>query len=805
MRRLGVVGFGVWGISVRRLVVKKVVARVVPVKGFMIRPFAQPKGGAFLFVAGSVFLGLAGTVFISSAFVQPAMAQALARAVSSSDQERGQDQPKQRAEEHIVVKQERPALSYQTETGGKLGLSLQHNPATISVISDREMARKGTQISSEALQLAPGVQSSNASPGDPCQVVVRGFSETQVMIQRDGIYMGPTSMTCRLQNTFHFQSIELLQGPASVFQGQGAVGGIVDMRYKLPVLNQFHANALTSYGSFNTANLGGDVNIPLAETLAMRVDYSHMTSDYFVSGANPRNDDLTVSLLWKPVEEFTARLTVDYATDQLPTYFGTPLVPSARVSDTVGGMLSSSQGLGVSRSSLYRYYNVGNAQATSQNVLPTLHLDWQMTPDISLHSRTYFVYSKRRWQNAEVYSFVDGPGGTDSYGNAVPEGDIGRDRFYVYQNQHQVGQEFHAKIESDLDAGLQNTLVVGAQADYFRFLRQRGFPTTGDYADSVSLADPQNGLWENLPGLYPSFKSPTTYLNTAMFLEDVVTIQKKLRLIGGFRYDWMHLDRQNFNRDGRFNEATSFKGNYFPANFRLGAVYDVMPYVSTYASFSTGEDPPGSNLFLANKGDFEGLSHSYQEEIGIKADPWRGVFVTSLSFYNIDRTKILTTIDRNTVTTGGSQLSRGVEWQGVLHPLQDFTLDANVAYVYTRYGRNFHVGEIDASGNKVPNVAPVVANLWGIVSHVGEMPLDLGVGLRYVAARRGDYANTLRMNGYALVNLFAAWHAHEYLTVYGRINNVGNKRYVRWADVSYPSEVFLGEPRSFTISAQASF
>lgn len=112
---------------------------------------------------------------------------------------------------------------------------------------------------------------------------------------------------------------------------------------------------------------------------------------------------------------------------------------------------------------------------------------------------------------------------------------------------------------------------------------------------------------------------------------------------------------------------------------------------------------------------------------------------------------------------------------------------------------------MNAAGNRVPNVAPVIANIWSILPKVGGLPLDVGAGVRYISARRGDYDNSLRLNSYALVNVFAAWHAHEYLTIYGRINNIGNKRYVRWVDVNYPSEVFLGEPRSFTLSARASF
>lgn len=124
---------------------------------------------------------------------------------------------------------------------------------------------------------------------------------------------------------------------------------------------------------------------------------------------------------------------------------------------------------------------------------------------------------------------------------------------------------------------------------------------------------------------------------------------------------------------------------------------------------------------------------------------------------------------------------------------------------YSRYGSFHPSAALNASGNQVPNVPAVTANLWGIWSRVADLPLDLGAGLRYVSARKGDYANTLSLKDYALVNVFAGWHAYKGVTVYGRIDNIGNKHFVQWADTSYPGQILLGAPRSFSISVQAGF
>lgn len=686
--------------------------------------------------------------------------------------------------------------------GGKLGLSVQHNPATINVVQHDLMMQRGYARAENAADSAPGV-SSGGGPGSPAQLMMRGFTGNQILTLRDGVYFGPTTMVNRPQNTFNLESVQILKGPASVLYGQGAVGGTVDMRTRDPRFDGPHANALVSYGSFNTWNAGVGGSVPITQTLAVRADFSRTSSDGFVKGADPHSNDLTTTLLWKPSEKFTARLSMDYLTDRLSTYYGTPLVDLSQTGGRVGGLMSSTKGLGITRASLWRYYNVRDGKAGSVNATPTLHLDWHVSDHVLLHNTSYFIYSKRRWNNAESLSYISKSGAIDAAGTPIAPGRIARDRFYVYQNQHQVGDTLYSRFDFSV-LGISNRLVAGGDAYYLRFIRNRGFPDAG-YADSVSLASPEQTDLGSFAGEYPFKKSPTTMVQAGLFWEDVATIHDNLRVVGGFRYDWLSLDRQNYNQNGQFASGSSFKGHYNPNNFRIGPVYDLTKNVSLYGVYTTGEDPPGSNLFLANKGQFSRLSRARQGEIGVKASLWQGRFTTTLAFYDIRRTRVLVTTGPDTVATAGVQKSRGLEWQGDLAVTRHFSLSGNVGYTYSRYGSFRPSASVDASGNQVPNVPAITANMWGIWSRVYDLPLDLGAGLRYVSARKGDYANTLTLKDYALVNVFAGWHAYKGITVYGRIDNIGNKRFIQWADTGYSGQLLLGAPRSFSISAQADF
>lgn len=705
-------------------------------------------------------------------------------------------------EEHITTHGKVPVLRTAPVIGGRLGLSLQHNPTTINIVQRALMEQRGYAHAEEAADSAPGV-TSGGSPGNPAQLLMRGFTGNQILVLRDGIYYGPTTMVNRPLNSFNLESVQVLKGPSSVLYGQGAIGGTVDMRTRDPSFDAPHANALVSYGSFNTWNAGFGGSIPLTKTLAIRGDFSRTSSDGYIKGADPHSNDLTATVLWRPSNSFQARFGVDYLTDKLSSYYGDPLVPLAQTGDRAGGLLSSTQGLGLTRASLWRNYNVHDPRTGSVNATPTLHLTWQPTSRLTFHNKTYVLYAKRRWNNAEAYSYIDESGAQDAAGTPIATGRIGRDRFYIYQNQHQVGDTIDAQIDFSI-LGLENRLVIGGDAYYLRFIRNRGFPDA-TYADSVSLTSPEGGNLGDFPGEYPFRKSPTTMVEAAAFMEDVLTLRNNLRLVGGFRYDWLSLNRQNYNQNGAFNAATSFVGHYHPQNFRIGPVYDLTRDISLYGLYATGEDPPGANLFLANRGQFTRLSTSRQGEIGVKALVLNGRGTTTLSLFDIRRSRVLVATGPDSVATAGSQVSRGLEWQGELTLTRHWSVSGNVAYTHSRFGSFFPSPSVNASGNQVPDVPAVTANLWAVWSRAADLPLDLGAGMRYVSARKGDYANTLTLKDYALVNLFAAWHVRRGVTVYGRIDNVGNKHFIQWADVSYPSEVMLGAPRSFLISVQGGF
>ncbi|WP_244285086.1 TonB-dependent receptor plug domain-containing protein [Acetobacter persici] len=122
--------------------------------------------------------------------------------------------------EYITAYGKTAPLQMTPAVGGKLGLSIQHTPGTLNVVSHELMMQRGYAQAEAAADSAPGV-SSGGSPGSPAQLMMRGFTGNQILVLHDGQYFGPTTMVNRPQNTFNLESVQVLKGPSSVLYGQG--------------------------------------------------------------------------------------------------------------------------------------------------------------------------------------------------------------------------------------------------------------------------------------------------------------------------------------------------------------------------------------------------------------------------------------------------------------------------------------------------------------------------------------------------------------------------------------------------------
>ena len=669
-----------------------------------------------------------------------------------------------------------------SDTGSRLDLPIFEIPASITVISNAELKSGGYQEVGKALERSPGFVWGNP-PAEPANYSMRGFTSNQVMIQRDGIWLGPALITGRPQNGFNLDRIEVLKGPASVLHGQGAIGAALNMITKKPEMgNTTTYEFLSSYGRYDSVKVGFGSGGQINKDLWFRFDGSEYSSDGFVDNSDPKSRNFTGSLLWKPNDQLKVTWGVDYLEDKLQNYWGTPIVTEGFATQPLTGIVEgtiSGGGAAIDERMRFVNYNVNDEVAKSYQILTTLDLNWKQSNNLSFKNYTYFLKADREWRNAENYTFNS----TTSL--------IERDRFFVAHLQNTVGNRLSGKYKSTI-AGMENQSLLGIDTSYIDFERKtQPLASPG----SVNAFAPVSGSFGGSPSTFRL--NPTKIFTVAAFFENILSVTEKLKLVVGMRQDHIDLSRQKINDP---TAGGSFDRNFNPFSWRVGAVYELAPSMNIYAQMSSGADPLGSDIFLVNSNQNFDLAKSQQWEAGLKSILLDGKAEMTVAVFHIERQNILIQDTNSTVVGGeGGQRSTGFEFEGSLLVTPKWRVGTNTSFTHAEFGIFNTV-----SGNTPANVPEWVVNAWTNYSNVAGMPVDIGGSFRFVDDRFNTRFNNIEMLAYKTVDLHATYkRGNGRFTA--RLTNLFDEAYALWGDEFYSNQLILGFPRAFEISAQFDF
>ena len=522
-------------------------------------------------------------------------------------------------------------FDFSSDTGSRLDLPAFETPASITVINNTELKNGGYQEVGKALERSPGFIWGNP-PAEPANYSMRGFTSNQVMIQRDGIWLGPALITGRPQNGFNLDRIEVLKGPASVLHGQGAIGGTLNMITKKPETSSKSTyEFLSSYGRYDSVKVGFGTGGQINENLWFRFDGSEYSSDGYVDNADPKSRNFIGSLLWKPNDQLGVTWGVDYLEDKLQNYWGTPIVTEGFATQPLDGVVAgtvSGGGAAIDERMRFVNYNIPDERAKSFQILTTMEVNWKHSNNLSFSNYTYFLHADREWRNAENFTF-------DAAASM-----INRDRFFVAHLQNTVGNRLSGKYKNTI-AGMENQSLLGVDTSYVDFERKTVPAKAGGLTgDVVAPFAPTGGNFGGnpTPNSVSVFRlNPTTVTTVSTFFEDTLKVNPQLRLVVGLRQDHIELNRLNNDEfaDGFFERT------FNEISWRVGVVYEIAPSTNIYAQISSGADPLGSDVFLVNSNEDFDLSQSQQWEAGIKSRFMDGKGEMTLAFFHIERQNIL--------------------------------------------------------------------------------------------------------------------------------------------------------------------
>lgn len=118
-----------------------------------------------------------------------------------------------------------------TVVGTRTEVSVQDNPASVTVIDQEQLERRAPESIAEMLRDVPGVEVVDSSAAGMKRLRIRGESSSRVTILVDGqeITDHSTYGTPILIDPNNVERIDVVRGPSSVLYGAKAIGGVINI------------------------------------------------------------------------------------------------------------------------------------------------------------------------------------------------------------------------------------------------------------------------------------------------------------------------------------------------------------------------------------------------------------------------------------------------------------------------------------------------------------------------------------------------------------------------------------------------
>ena len=705
-----------------------------------------------------------------------------------------------------------------TVTAQKRIQDAQDVPASVSTLGGKKAKDLGVNTTDKLAEFVPDVSIGIPSgAGNQPIITIRGVGNNDFNtnnagpngVYADEVYL--SSPSAQTFQTFDLQRIEVLRGPQGTLYGRNTSSGLINFISNKPDIGDFSAGFAGSYGSYNTQEESGFINLPTSDDSAARFAFIRDTSDGFmknlvngdrVSGT----DSFAARGQWavNPSDNFTLLFNLHGgAVDTLPTeyhqvgtavnpfdpLFGAPPCSAADIKahlcvDTFGysgpknqyeGNYNRTQHLNVKNkgASVHGDYTFGNVTLTSITAFEhntKLHPEDSDASPLRMLEIDYGVRSNTFTQELRA------AGGGEKYNWLVG---------LYYLNET-------LKQDQTIDIFLDADLICGAGC-----------------GDNVTPGNPLGAFAQIGNGI--SDQKTRSY---AVFTQGDYEIFDRTHLTLGGRYTIEDRDfdvvslwtSQNgginnydpFQQLWAFNESIEDKG----FSWRVALDHRFDETVMVYASVATGFKSGGFNggfldvdpINAAAQAEPIKPEKNLAYELGVKTDLLDKKLRLNLSgfWYDYTNLQVLNLINSpasgfplQILSNAPKSTIKGVELEAIAKPFENFTLTANASWLDAKIDE-FATGVANFSGNTLP-LAPKFST-----TVIADYTIDLGGGdgidligsASYKSKVFFDLANDplIAQSGYWLFDARASYVLNDgqwTFSVYG--HNLGDEQYDNFA------------------------
>jgi catecholate siderophore receptor len=648
-----------------------------------------------------------------------------------------------------------------TTTATRTPTQLRDVPQAITVVTQEQVKDQQLLSIGDVVRYLPGI-SAHQGENNRDQIVIRGNSSSADFF-RDGI----RDDVQYYRDLYNLEQLEALRGPNAMIFGRGGGGGVVNRVIKQAGFRPSNQVSLLG-GSYGEMRSAIDVNQPLNNTVAMRLNAVYEQSDTFRNGVdNLRRYGINPTLTYAPDERTRLMLGYEYFHDQrtadrgIPSFAGRPA--NLDIATYFGNPNDSQVHATVNLASALIEHDFGSWNLRNRTLLGD-------------YSRGYQNYVPGAINAAQTLVAIT------AYNNAT-------DRSNLF---NQTDASF------TLNTGaVRHQLLVGMELG-----RQRtdNFRNTGYFNNTATSfnAPLSNPVIATPVSFRQSATDANNHLNTdvaGLYAQDQAQLTGRLQLIAGVRFDRFKLDYRD-NRTGLALERSDSL-----TSPRVGLVYKPATPLSIYASYSVS--------FLPGSGDqFSSLTTITQQlepekfrnhELGLKWDVARELALTA-AVYRLDRSNTRSTDPNNPalVIQTGSQRTNGFEL-GLTGKLTS-TWKAVAGYAY----QDAYITSATAAAAAGRQVGQVPHNQWSLWNMVQATPrIGLGLGVLNRSAMFAAVDDTVILPGYTRVDGAVFYSVTDRIRLQANVENVFDRRYYTNADGN--NNISPGSPRALRVGLTAQF
>lgn len=186
-------------------------------------------------------------------------------------------------------------------TAQKRVQSLQDVPISVSVFNSTLIDQNDMKGAADYLQATPNVSFTEVGGQGPrgLNISIRGISDLQNAERVSassafGVYVDEFSIGTAARGTpnpplYDVERVEVLRGPQGTYFGRNATGGAINVTTKKPS-DEFYSQLDLGYASFDTATVGGIINLPVAENFFVRATMQNESSSGQIDNVSPLSD-----------------------------------------------------------------------------------------------------------------------------------------------------------------------------------------------------------------------------------------------------------------------------------------------------------------------------------------------------------------------------------------------------------------------------------------------------------------------------------------------------------------------------------